>query len=123
MKKFLSIIAHTGIVCICFVFLCFMVVSCAKEKQEEVVLHAFDGPDSSGAIKVNYVAENRFFRYSHASPLTMPDGTIIRSGDLKPFWQWVEDELDITLEDVTTQSRSNEIIQTQSATGFRDANI
>jgi hypothetical protein len=53
----------------------------------------------------------------------MSDGNIIRAGDLKPFWQWVENQLGIDLEDVTTQSRANEIIQTQSATGFRDANI
>ncbi|MCL2176245.1 MAG: hypothetical protein FWB73_09405, partial [Treponema sp.] len=74
-------------------------------------------------IRINYVAENRFFNYNHSSPLTMPDGTIIKAGDLKPFWQWVEKKLGITLEDVTTQSRANEIIQTQSATGFKDANI
>ena len=83
----------------------------------------FDGPDSSGRIKINYVAENRFFRYTHSTPLTMPDGTIIKTGDLKPFWQWVERELGIELDDVTVQARANEIIQTQSATGFRDANI
>jgi hypothetical protein len=53
----------------------------------------------------------------------MPDGAVIRAGDLKPFWQWVERQLGIELDDVTTQSRANEIIQTQSATGFRDANI
>ncbi|MCL2804631.1 MAG: hypothetical protein FWD26_01660 [Treponema sp.] len=90
--------------------------SCARQT-------GFDGADTFGPIKINYVAENRFFKYNHSSPLTMPDGSIIKTGDLKPFWQWVERKLGIELEDVTTQSRSNEIIQTQSATGFKDANI
>ena len=82
-----------------------------------------DGSDTTGPIRVNFVAQNRFFRYTHASPLVMPDGTIIRAGDLKPFWQWVERRLGIELEDVTTQSTAAAIIQTQSAIGFRDANI
>ena len=98
-------------------------LSCGGRRQASVSRLLFDGPDSSGPIKINYVAENRFFKYNHSSPLTMPDGTIIKTGDLKPFWQWVEKKLAIQLEDVTTQARSNEIIQTQSATGFRDANI
>jgi hypothetical protein len=100
-----------------------LLASCTGKNERERIAALFDGPDSSGAIKVNYVAENRFFRYNHSSPLTMPDGTIIKTGDLKPFWQWVEKRLGIEIDDVTTQARSNEIIQTQSATGFRDANI
>jgi len=105
------------------VFLCVLLLSCSGKKESKVSASLFDGPDSSGPIKVNYVAENRFFKYTHSSPLTMPDGTIIKTGDLKPFWQWVEKKLGIVLEDVTTQAKSNEIIQTQSATGFKDANI
>jgi hypothetical protein len=81
------------------------------------------GPDTSGPVKVNYVAETRSFSYNHSSPLTMPDGTVIKTGDLKPFWQWVEKETGIVLEDVTTQATATEIMQTQSATGFKDANI
>ena len=104
--------------------LCVFFASCTGgRKQAGISREAFDGPDASGAIKINYVAENRFFNYNHSSPLTMPDGAVIKAGDLKPFWQWVEKQLGIVLEDVTTQSRSNEIIQTQSATGFKDANI
>jgi len=114
MKKILL-----GVLVMCVVF-----SSCTGgRRQAGISREAFDGPDASGAIKINYVAENRFFNYNHSSPLTMPDGTIIKAGDLKPFWQWVENQLGITLEDMTTQSRSNEIIQTQSATGFQDANI
>ena len=94
-----------------------------RGRQTGISRSAFDGPDSSGAIKINYVAENRFFKYNHSSPLTMPDGAIVKDGDLKHFWQWVEKKLGVALEDVTTQSRSNEIIQTESPTGFRDANI
>jgi len=104
--------------------LCVILASCTGgRRQSGISQEAFDGPDSSGTIKINYVAENRFFNYNHSSPLTMPDGTIIKAGDLKPFWQWVENQLGISLEDVTTQSRAPEIIQTQSATGFQDANI
>jgi hypothetical protein len=100
-----------------------MLLACEGKKRTETSRSSFDGPDTSGPIKVNYVAENRFFKYTHSTPLTMPDGTVIKTGDLKPFWQWVEAKLGIELEDVTTQARSNEIIQTQSATGFKDANI
>ncbi|MDR2702471.1 MAG: hypothetical protein LBB72_08580, partial [Spirochaetaceae bacterium] len=112
MKKFIAGVLLTA-----------LVLSCGGKKQSKVSASLFEGPDSSGPIKVNYVAENRFFKYTHSSPLTMPDGTIIKTGDLKPFWQWVEKRLGIELEDVTTQAKSNEIIQTQSATGFKDANI
>ena len=83
----------------------------------------FDGPDNSGNIKINYVAENRFFNYNNSTPMKMPDGSIIKTGDLKPFWQWIENRLGINLEDVTGQSTAAAIIQTESATGFRDANI
>ncbi|GHV92650.1 hypothetical protein AGMMS50268_31530 [Spirochaetia bacterium] len=81
------------------------------------------GPDTTGPIKVNYVAETRQLKYTQASPLTMPDGTTIKTGDLKPFWQWVEKELNIEFDDVTSQSTASAIIQTESATGFKDANI
>ena len=107
----------------CVVLLCIVLSSCGGKKEAAPTVDLFGGPDSSGKIKINYVAENRFFRYTHSSPLTMPDGTIIKTGDLKPFWQWVEQKLNIELDDVTTQAKSNEIIQTQSATGFKDANI
>jgi hypothetical protein len=100
-----------------------VLLSCAEKKDSKKTASLFDGPDSAGKIKINYVAENRFFKYTHSTPLTMPDGTVIKTGDLKPFWLWVEKKLGIELEDVTTQAKSNEIIQTQSATGFKDANI
>ena len=100
-----------------------ILISCTGKKDTTVSADLFGGADSSGKIKINYVAENRFLRYTHSSPLTMPDGTVIKTGDLKPFWQWIENKLGIELDDVTTQSKSNEIIQTQSAIGFKDANI
>jgi hypothetical protein len=103
--------------------LCAVLLSCTGKKDAQRTASLFSGPDSSGKIKINYVAENRFFKYTHSSPLTMPDGTIIKTGDLKPFWQWVEKKLGVEFDDVTTQAKSNEIIQTQSATGFKDANI
>ncbi|MCL2443574.1 MAG: hypothetical protein FWD13_08965 [Treponema sp.] len=104
--------------------LCVLFSSCGGgRRQRGLSQEAFAGPDDSGPIKINYVAENRFFRYTDSTPLIMPDGAIIKSGDLKPFWQWVEKTLGIELDDVTTQARSNEIIQTQSAIGFKDANI
>jgi hypothetical protein len=104
-------------------FLALTFAACGGKKEGGKSPALSGGPDVSGAIKINYVAENRFFKYTHSSPLTMPDGAIVKTGDLKPFWQWVEKKLGIELEDVTTQSKSQEIIQTQSATGFKDANI
>ena len=81
------------------------------------------GYDTDGPIKVNFAAENRLFRYTHATPLVMPNESVIRAGDLKPFWQWVERRLNIQLDDVTSQSTANAIMQTESATGFVSANI
>ena len=89
-------------------------------KKKEVKI---GGDDVSGPIKVNFVAETRSMTYNHASPLTMPDGSIIKDGDLKPFWQYVEKVLAIDINDVTSQAKGIEIIQTESATGFKDANI
>ncbi|MDR3335049.1 MAG: hypothetical protein LBT13_09230 [Treponema sp.] len=84
---------------------------------------ASGGADTSGPLKFNYVAETRSIVYTHSSPLTMPDGTVIKAGDLKPFWQYVQKEVGVSITDVTTQSVASEIIKTQSATGFKDANI
>jgi hypothetical protein len=81
------------------------------------------GTDTTGALKINYVAETRGFTYTHSTPLTLPDGTVVKAGDMKPFWQYVQKELGVQLQDVTSQSAANEIIQTQAATGFKDANI
>jgi hypothetical protein len=119
MKKFYAILACVAMAGVQFGW-------CGPQQQEQPAGRGqaqIGGPDTSGPIKVNYVAESRPFKYTHSSPLTMPDGTIVKSGDLKPFWQWVEKELGIEFDDVTTQARASEIIQTQSATGFRDANI
>jgi hypothetical protein len=81
------------------------------------------GTDTAGPLKINYVAETRGFTYTHSTPLALPDGTVIKAGDLKPFWQYVQKELGVQLQEVTSQNTANEIIQTQAATGFKDANI
>ncbi|MCL2231546.1 MAG: hypothetical protein FWB99_00540 [Treponema sp.] len=81
------------------------------------------GTDTTGPIRVNFVAENRSFTYNHATPLVMPDGTVVRAGDLKPFWQWVERRLGIQLQCVTSQATAGAIIQTEAPTGFVSANI
>jgi hypothetical protein len=112
------------LVMVVFVSLGLLAGGCKKDSARQGGgVELSGGPDTSGPIKINYVAENRPFSYNQATPLTMPDGTVIKTGDLKPFWQWVEKELGLSLEDVTTQSKANEIIQTQAATGFKDANI
>jgi hypothetical protein len=113
------------VIVLCAVMAWSVLAGCGSDKKPKAgeARAGIGGNDTSGPIKVNYVAENRFFTYTHSSPLTMPDGTVIKTGDLKPFWQWVERELNIDIEDLTTQSKAVEIIQTQSATGFRDANI
>jgi hypothetical protein len=113
------------IIVFCAVIVWFALAGCGvgKKSGADGEPGQIGGPDTSGSVKINFVAENRFFTYTHSSPLSMPDGRVIKTGDLKPFWQWVEGELKIDIEDLTTQSKTAEIIQTQSATGFKDANI
>lgn len=82
--------------------------------------------DVADNLKINYAVGNnlRTLTYNQSTPITMPDGTVISSGDLKPMWQYVSDQLGFSIEDVAVQNQTgDEMMQIASATGFTDATI
>lgn len=62
--------------------------------------------------------------YNQESPLNLPDGTNVTAGMLKPVWSHLEQVMNVTITDVTTQDqKSKEMIDTASTTNFAEANI
>ncbi|MDD3999661.1 MAG: hypothetical protein PHX62_02030, partial [Bacilli bacterium] len=92
-------------------------------KDDEVTL---DDPTKEVSLKVNFGTGNdaRTMTYNKATPLTLIDNTVITAGNLKPMWQYIEEELNIKFSDVTVQdAKATDIIQTGAAAQFKDANI
>ncbi len=66
----------------------------------------------------------RTLTYNQSTPLVMPDGSTISSGEIKPMWQYVEGELNIKFNDITIQDqKAVEMVDLAAATGFNDADI
>ena len=56
--------------------------------------------------------------------MNLPDGTNVTAGMLKPVWSHLEQVMNVTITDVTTQDqKSKEMIDTASTTNFAEANI
>ena len=90
----------------------------AEEVMEEMAM--------ADSINVNFAMGNnqRTITYQQATPLELPDGTVITQGVLKPMWQYVEQQLGIQLNDVTIQDQSSsEMIDVSAATGFDSAAV
>ncbi len=86
------------------------------------------GPDLTNTVelKFNFAVGNksRTMTYNQESPLTLPDGTVVTAGMLKPMWSYVEKELNSKFTDVTVQDiKSKDMIQTESTANFSGANI
>ncbi len=61
----------------------------------------------------------RTLTYQQATPLELPDGTVISQGQLKPTWQYIEEQLGIQFNDVTIQDQSaGEMLDVSAATSF-----
>lgn len=78
------------------------------------------------AIKINYAAGNksRTISYNQESPLTLPDGTVVIAGMLKPTWSHLQTVLNCDISDVTLQDqKASEMIDTASTTNFAAANL
>ena len=89
---------------------------------------AENGADLSEHItlRVNIANGNksRTITYNQESPLTLPDGTVVTAGMLKPVWSVVAESLNIDLNDITTQDqKASDMIQTASTNAFADANV
>lgn len=66
----------------------------------------------------------RTITYQQATPLELPDGTVISQGTLKPMWQYVSEQLGIKFVDVAIQDQtSGEMIDVAAATQFDGAVI
>ncbi len=86
------------------------------------------GPDLTEEVelKFNFAVGNksRTMTYNQESPLTLPDGTVVTAGMLKPMWSYVENALNCDFTDVTVQDiKSADMIQTESTSNFSGANI
>ncbi len=54
--------------------------------------------------------------------MELPNGTVVTQGDLKPTWQYIQEQLGIQLNDVTIQDQSaSEMMDVSAATGFDSA--
>ena len=76
------------------------------------------------SLDLNIAAGNnqRTITYQQATPLEMPDGTVISQGMLKPTWQYFQEQIGVKLNDVTIQDQSaSEMIDVAAATGFDNA--
>ncbi len=77
-------------------------------------------------LKTNFAGENdkRTFTYLQGNPLTMPDGTVISSGDLKPVWQHIEKTLNIDINDVANAStKAQDTFDLSASQNFENAHI
>ena len=90
---------------------------------------ALAGCDNGGGtseLKLNlaYGNKDQTITYQKSNPLTLPGGTVITQGQLKPFWSYVANELNMTIKDNTTQDqKASQMITTAAATGFSDSDI
>ena len=99
-----------------------------------VTLIACGGAESTGSdgsavsdreladvVEVNFAHGNnaRTMTYQHATPLVLPDGSVITQGDLKPTWQHIQETLGFDIADVTVQDqRASEMVDIAAATNF-----
>ena len=85
-----------------------------------------DNLDYSESLDLNIALGNnsRTITYQQATPLELPDGSVVSQGDLKPTWQYFQEQIGIQLNDVTVQDQdASEMIDLSAATGFTDATI
>ena len=78
------------------------------------------------SLDINVALGNnqRTLTYQQATPLELPDGTIISQGMLKPTWQYIQEQIGIQIKDVAIQDQSSgEMMDVSAATSFDGANI
>jgi hypothetical protein len=105
-------------------------------KKETVSTEAVaKGPDANvsvenlkkaDTVKINFAMGNnaRTMTYQKANPLTLPNGTIITQGDLKPTWQYIQDKMGFKIVDTTVQDqKGEEMIDIAAATSFSSDTI
>jgi hypothetical protein len=76
------------------------------------------------SLRINFATGNNLntITYQQTTPLTLPDGSVVTQGNLKPTWQYISEELGFNIEDVALQDqKASEMIDISSSTGFTDA--
>ncbi|WP_058485791.1 type 2 periplasmic-binding domain-containing protein [Defluviitalea phaphyphila] len=90
----------------------------SKGEQKELEL--------ASSIDLNIALGNnqRTITYQQSTPLELPSGKVVTQGELKPTWQYIQEQLGITLNDVTVQDQSaSEMLEIAAATNFTNATV
>lgn len=77
-------------------------------------------------LRINFAMGNnsRTMTYQQASPMTLPDGTVITQGDLKATWQFIQEQVGFNIIDTAVQDqKATEMIDIAAATAFKDATV
>ena len=92
----------------------------AVEEPEEPEVVLAESLDLNIAVGNN----NRTITYQQATPLEIPEGTVISQGDLKGTWQYIQERLGIQFNDVAIQDQAaSEMMDVAAATGFDGATV
>lgn len=84
------------------------------------------GGSSEDSLRVYlaYGNGNRGLVYNQSQPITLPDGTVVSPGDLKPAWQHIESQLGIDIEVAGSSSqKGSEMITTNATNSFQNSVI
>ncbi|MDC7223779.1 MAG: hypothetical protein PQJ60_08570 [Spirochaetales bacterium] len=97
----------------------FLVASCSGSNDSAA-------GKSSTNLEINFCQGNnsRTMTYQKSIPLTLPDGSVIAQGDLKPTWQYISERIGIQIVDVAVQDqKASEMVDISASTGFDNAVI
>lgn len=99
----------------------------AADKDEETTTAVvMEDVELSDELKLNIALgnNNRTITYQQATPMTMPDGTVIAQGDLKPTWQYFQEMIGVNLVDTAVQDqKATEMIDIAAALSFSEATV
>lgn len=71
-----------------------------------------------------YGSQDKMITYQQANPLTLPDGTVVTAGDLKPMWSYLAGLMNADFVEVTVPGQKGaDMITTECASNFSGANI
>ena len=93
-----------------------------EEAAEEVMAELVLAPE----LKLNVALGNnaRTITYNQATPLTLPDGSVVSQGELKPTWSYFQDQLGFDIIDTAVQDqKATEMIDIAAALSFSEATV
>jgi len=96
------------------------------EEATETEVEEVKEVELADELRINFAMGNnsRTMTYQQASPLTLPDGTVITQGDLKATWQFIQEQVGFNIIDTAVQDqKATEMIDIAAATAFKDATV